>query len=203
MSIVMKLGINASKSHIRLFNLPTLSHTPEFHYTTWVHKSLTVATSPIPIDTLYSDNTTSTTTPYHIFGIYNDLHGSTDLPQNNILKHLPYCHNCLLHKTLTNSNIPALYQSLAMSLCTFNPLASSCDLHNKTIKNDLSIFPKLNRLYNLHPSDPSHPLFLPASLVGNQFRSLTSTMLQGYSRELLVSSNIPHSTSPTPTQISI
>ena len=133
-----------------------------------------------------------------------DLHGNVNLPSNNKISYdlITLSTKALTHKRLSLPVFNKLYNSLVASMLAFNPLPCAYDI-NKLISFDRSIIPMLRSHFHLLPTDPAHSIFLPSTLGGAQFRSLTSVLIESLTRELYVTANSPTPNLSTLTNTSI
>ena len=190
MSIVNKLGVRADKSKIRIYNISPTVDIPPFHYTAWNHSCRTVNTKNIPKEIHFTDGTVSTTATNRNLGVHNSMDGSTQIRHNNKIPYIKLQRNRLLRLHVSHQLFPTLYSALVSSHAVFNPLAIATPL-NKYLKDDIQFLPRLKKFYHLHPKDEAHPIFLSAMIGGNAFKSITSILLQAYTRELMVLPNCP------------
>ena len=119
--------------------------------------------------------------------------------KNNKLNKFNFQQKKLLKLNISLEVLPTLYQALVNSHSYFNPLASPLAL-TKYIDNDIKSFPVLRKHFKLYKHDCGHILFLSASLSVYALKSLTGTLLEAYTREILVYTNTPPIHAPNPTQ---
>ncbi|GFH45018.1 hypothetical protein CTEN210_01492 [Chaetoceros tenuissimus] len=190
-SIVTKLSINAKKSRIRIYNLPSRYPIPSFHYVSWHHLTKTVQAERIPTDNMVDLSPTSTN---RHFGTFSDKLGHT---QSNQRQHFPKMHasrksfkDLLLHPSTFSKEYP----SLVTSTLNFNVLAMTYDLAAAIKDDHITLYSLAAPTYGLRPAaDALSTIFLPPSALGHNFTGvLTLQLATATARELFVTLNAPH-----------
>jgi hypothetical protein len=201
-SIVTKMSINASKSHIRFYNVPPTFTPPDFTYTAWNYTARTVtSTNPVtPYAVTYTTpDPTDLPPPHRLFGVYVDLNGDTSSNPHRFFHALRTRRRVLIDPHLTLHTAATLYHHLVLSICSFNSLAIPYTLE-KCLADDTQAVSAIRRVLGHHISDPLHLLYLPMAQYGSQFPPLTCTILEAKARELMVhlcSPRLHHITSLT------
>lgn len=206
-SIVTRIGRNATKSTIRLYNTPVGYEPPPIHSIAWsfahrfIHEAdLTVVYLPflLPSHTIPSSYP-SLPAPHRSLGTYIGLDG--DLTNNSARLYKK------LHKRLfALRDLPThpltdatLKHSLLASVATFNPLCVQLTAA-QTTEIDTRIRFLASHKYKV-PDKSLHPVLLLShkKLLGYNQPSIHCTQLKGLIRELTVLLNTPPSSTPTPT----
>lgn len=206
-SIVTRIGRNATKSTVRLYNTPVGYTPPPIHSIAWsfahrfIHEAnLTVVHLPFLLPSVpLPSSTPELPAPHRSLGTYVGLDGDITNNSTRLYRKLHqrlYALRDLPTHPLTDST---LKHSLLASVATFNPLCVRLT-PEQTIDIDTRIRTLASHKYDIPAKSLHYVLHLShKTKFGYNQPSIYCTQLKGLIRELVVLLNTPPSFAPTPT----